>query len=342
MKRITVTLLLVLLLVACTLPDSPATPTQPTGLHPSRTLTPVQGPTFSFTPRAVTATRSATPETRKETTNVIRVTFHIRDSAKVFPEVDAGSSFILEMQAEPVILSVVRRADGSVYSVSTQPWVNAAVRQMRLCISQDLPCAAGRGGLQPFESNYVTEVSANWLGPRFFILTAEFFDAAGNPLPSVRSGDADPRPLTESTLQVTSVLNPSVPLEKLPSPILTAAAATQMAFPVTGSVLIESGRCCAGGVAGSQVSLKVEFQAASPAGRVVEMKAQPGSGCIKDPAQLTGAWEPFQPSKTYSAGLAINWVGWYLNVQYRDERGKLSPVYCDDISLEGSPPTPKP
>ncbi len=336
MKPILACLLLVVLLVACTLAGSPATPARPTGPTPARTFTPGQGPTTTFTPRA------ATPETRKETVHVIQFSFHIRNSAKVSPEVDAGSSFVLEMQAEPVILSVVRRADGSVYSVSTQPWANPPVRQMRLCISQDLPCAAGRGGLQPFESNYGSEVNVNWLGPRSFILTAEFFDAAGSPLPSVRSGDADPRPLTESTLQVTSVLNPAVPLEKLPSPILTAAAATRMAFPLTGSVLIEGGRCCAGGVAGSQVSLKVEFQAASTAGKVVEMKAQPGSGCIKDPALLQGAWEPFQPSKTYSAGLAINWVGWYLNVQYRDERGNLSPVYCDDISLEGSPPTPKP
>ena len=30
-------------------------------------------------------------------------------------------------------------------------------------------------------------------------------------------------------------------------------------------------------------------------------------------------------------------VGWYIAVQYRDASGNLSPVYCDDISVEGSP-----
>jgi hypothetical protein len=111
-----------------------------------------------------------------------------------------------------------------------------------------------------------------------------------------------------------------------------------VAFPVSGSVSIEGGRCCAGGVAGSQISLNVEFQATSSAGKVTEMRVQTGGGCPKDPAQLKAGWEPFQPTQRYPTSLGINWIGWYISVQYRDEKGNLSAVYCDDISLEGSPP----
>jgi hypothetical protein len=48
-------------------------------------------------------------------------------------------------------------------------------------------------------------------------------------------------------------------------------------------------------------------------------------------------WEDFAESKTYPVPVAINWTGFYLCVQYQDEHGNLSPVYQDDISVEGMP-----
>ena len=333
-KRIMAYLLIIFMLSACMAPDSQATPTGATRLSPSLTVP------LTSTPREdALATKSATSEIRQESVKTIQVIFRFRDSVQISPEVEAGSTIVLEMRAEPVIQSIVRRDDGTIYSVSTQPWPDAPVRQMRLCLSQDVPCS-GPGEMRPFETRYATEVKVDWLGPRRFNQTTEFFDANGAPLTSERNDASEPHLLTESTLLISSVLNPAIPLEKLPAPILTAAAATRSAFPLTGSVLIEGGRCCAGGIAGSQVNLKVEFQAASSGGKVVEMKAQPGSACIKDPTQLKAGWEPFQVIKTYSTSLAINWAGWYINVQYRDDQGNLSPVYCDDISLEGSPSLP--
>jgi hypothetical protein len=108
---------------------------------------------------------------------------------------------------------------------------------------------------------------------------------------------------------------------------------------VSGTVQISSGSCCAGGVAGSTISLPVAFSAASSAGPVREMRVGPGLRCGDE--GIGGAtWEPFQTSKTYTATLANNWVGWYIAAQFRDEQGNQSPVVCDDISLEGMPPTP--
>ena len=54
--------------------------------------------------------------------------------------------------------------------------------------------------------------------------------------------------------------------------------------------------------------------------------------------QLTAAeWEPFVPRKVFPIEIAINWVGYYVSVQYMDENGNLSAVYQDDISVEGHP-----
>jgi len=51
-------------------------------------------------------------------------------------------------------------------------------------------------------------------------------------------------------------------------------------------------------------------------------------------------WEPFAASKTYPVPVVINWTGFYICVQYQDEHGNLSPVYGDDISVEGMPRRP--
>lgn len=46
---------------------------------------------------------------------------------------------------------------------------------------------------------------------------------------------------------------------------------------------------------------------------------------------------PFALARTFPIEIAINWVGHYVSVQYMDENGNVSPVYHDDISVEGHP-----
>ena len=43
------------------------------------------------------------------------------------------------------------------------------------------------------------------------------------------------------------------------------------------------------------------------------------------------------PLKTFAIEIAINWVGYYVSVQYMDEFGNISAVHHDDISVEGRP-----
>lgn len=325
MKRILALILLFILLIGCA-------PLAATIVPVGGTVTPTPF-TASNTPRLPSPTPAAT---RQEVQRVVQVSLRARESTRVQPELDAGGTATLELLFEPVVQTIERRADGSQLSLSTARWEKHPVAQMRYCVGQGQPCPL-LGEWRAFETSASLAVRLDWLGARVFYLMAEFRDASGQLLPAVRGYETAAGTTAEATLTVVSVLNAATPLERLPGPVLTAAAATRTAFPVSGSVVIEGGRCCAGGTAGAQISLKVEFLAKSTAGAVTEMRAAPGSGCIKDPAQLRGEWEPFQDTKSYTTTLALNWVGWYINVQYRDARGNLSPVYCDDISLEGSP-----
>jgi hypothetical protein len=153
-------------------------------------------------------------------------------------------------------------------------------------------------------------------------------------LPSCGRADvAAPPPARSPSARTT----PPTPTVAVTLPLITSPAdATGV---VTGTVQISNGSCCAGGAAGSTISLPVAFSATSGAGPVSEMRVGVGLRCGDERIGIQ-PWEPFQTSKSYTTTLAVNWVGWYIAAQYRDAQGNLSPVVCDDISLEGMPPTP--
>jgi hypothetical protein len=289
-------------------------------------------------PARIKPTSTAMPSATPEVQRVVTVALGVRGSAQFSPEVTAGNTIVVEASFTPVVQAITRRADGNVESSSSTPWEDAPLAQMRICLSvEPQPCELGEW--QPFQPQYSQEIHVDWLGPRQFNSKVEFADAAGQPIPSVRAYYYDAQPQTSLSMTVLASIDPGTPLAQLPAPVQTAVAATQTAYPVTGSVVIEEGRCCAGGRAGSTIQLRVDFQASSRVGEVTEMKVQVGQ-CIHDPAELNASWEAYQAQRTFETTLAINWVGWWVSVQYRDSAGNLSPVYCDDISLEGSPANP--
>ena len=75
---------------------------------------------------------------------------------------------------------------------------------------------------------------------------------------------------------------------------------------------------------------------------VQEMRVFSGGYAITEEEFGEIAWEPYSPVKTFQFEPPINWVGFYVCVQFQDVEGNLSNVYCDDISVEGSPPAPTP
>ena len=131
----------------------------------------------------------------------------------------------------------------------------------------------------------------------------------------------------------TSAVTPVAP-SYTPSPAAPASPVTEF----TGSVQIEGGPCCIGGTMGDTIQVHVQLSAASPFGNVTLMRVRPTGGCSANPDMESAAWEPFAPSRTFPVQVALNWIGFYVSAQFQDEHGNLSPVYCDDISVEGMPP----
>ena len=141
---------------------------------------------------------------------------------------------------------------------------------------------------------------------------------------------------TTPTLPTTPVLA-TMPVN---SPTTIKPHVTSATSGMQGSVEWEAGRCCAGGVARETIQLEADFEAESASGVVQDMRVATGGMCFDEVELETVGWEPFVLSKEYPFQVALNWVGYYISVQYRDNQGNLSPVFCDDISVEGSPAAP--
>ena len=128
-----------------------------------------------------------------------------------------------------------------------------------------------------------------------------------------------------------------------PAPLLpTPATESTPYYPVIGSVIIEDGSCCAGGLTGETIELQVRFDATSPFGQITHMRFHAGSGPLRaEQLGSASAWENFTKSRTLVVPVSLNWTGYYITVQYRDSAGNLSGPVWDDISIEGQPaPTP--
>lgn len=124
---------------------------------------------------------------------------------------------------------------------------------------------------------------------------------------------------------------------KAPTRTLTRTPTPTQAVSVTGTVLIHGGLCCISGVVGTTISIDTAFSAASTGGAVTQMRIGHQS-CATVVDLSASAWEAFAASKSFSYPvIALNWVTYSVAVQYRDAGGNLSPIYCDDISVEGTP-----
>jgi len=123
-----------------------------------------------------------------------------------------------------------------------------------------------------------------------------------------------------------------------PTAAVALNVSTTTNSPVTGAVQIAGGGCCIGGTEGDTLQAQVSFSAASSRGQVSQMRV--ATGCYSDTDLESADWEPFVDSKTYPVYVALNWIGFYVCVQYQDEYGNLSAVYRDDISVEGMPRAP--
>ena len=152
----------------------------------------------------------------------------------------------------------------------------------------------------------------------------------------------EPPPLAPTTPSGSKSDQTAEPVVSVEPPIQTMVSGTKGAYPVVGSVEWEGGRCCAGGDAGEVIEIAAQFSARSPHGEVTDLRIGTGGFCFSEEQLSSEAWEPFVPEKNFPVHVALNWIGHYISVQYQDEAGNLSPVFCDDISVEGHPPSSTP
>jgi hypothetical protein len=176
------------------------------------------------------------------------------------------------------------------------------------------------------------------------IAIAMMLSACGAPAPSGSVPTSTVVPPTQTVFIPPTVTTIAFPTDTATLDIIASATPTDTlaSSPVSGSVLIEGGRSIAGGVENDTIELSVQFTADSTAGTVEEMRVDTGMllGCQDEEALASQPWQPFVAEQAYTTTAIRNFQGWYVNVQYRDVAGNISPVYCDDISIEGMPPTP--
>ena len=107
---------------------------------------------------------------------------------------------------------------------------------------------------------------------------------------------------------------------------------------VTGTVILNNGICCAGGTAGDQVKITADFTATSNDAPITEMRFVDSYTCSENSEIQLAEWEDFRNKVVFDVSISINWIGYYVQAQFRDARGNMSPILCDDIGIEGSPP----
>ena len=287
-------------------------------------------------PTPTTQPAVTTPQPETTTANGIYVSLgELNDLGSNKVEINVGGSARMAFSFEPQVFEIRRDDLGNAYVYIATAWEPHPDIEMRVCTALTTPCTP-TGEWTPLVLEQELEVPLDWLGPRVFWLVTEFREVGGAVVPS-RNYYTEPAERSEDSIEIVGVVADGAVIEDLPAPVQTAVAVTAVAYPVQATAVIEGGICCQGGAAGAQIPLDVEFTATSPFGEVTEMRVSMSAGCRTEAELADTAWEPFQPTKTYQIAVVINWVGHYVSAQFRDAAGNLSPVVCDDISVEGMP-----
>jgi hypothetical protein len=174
----------------------------------------------------------------------------------------------------------------------------------------------------------VTDLNPDWRNIKKVIFRARFRDFSQKPLLSLGWEDANYH--IENAPQEISEIDYSVDLTETVTPTpLPSLSITQTYVatnsPVQGSIEVAPGTSVIGGTAGNVIQVQVVFSATSAFGKVTGMRVDDGD------------WETFVPQKQYTITILLNWSTVGHCVEYRDEKGNVSPRYCDNKGVEGSP-----
>ncbi len=245
---------------------------------------------------------------------------------------DIGSRIALTIAFRPSKDVVTTWNDGTTTQYSTG-WSPNTIAEMRYCSGAGRACTLPSAWV-PFTPEQRVDIGVDWIGLQDYGVTAQFRDANGRIIPAgYAMGES-----ASSWVAVTGTVNESTPVAAQPPRVQTLIAQARSAFPVAGKIQVGEGHPV-GAKAGSKIDVVVHFEATSPAGPVGEMRVKQSSmgRCLTADEMSDAPWEKFVAEKTYPVSVALNWTTFKLHVQYRDTQGNLSPVYCGDVAVEGSP-----
>ena len=125
-----------------------------------------------------------------------------------------------------------------------------------------------------------------------------------------------------------------------PTPVHVTIPADPNLSAFQAEIILEDGRCCAGGIMGHEILVHTKYIAASPAGAVTRMRTigRYGSGCAAQEEIEQLVWQSYSAEEAFPVTLRSGFIGFYLTAQFADDQGNFSPVVCADISVEGMPP----
>ena len=267
-------------------------------------------------------------------------------------QLNLGDLLSLSIEFTPVRYTVYYSSGNPNPSTSYERLDSYTVAELQYCVSLNLACELGNQW-SPFSERGDYLLTLDQLGEQTLFFQAHFRDSAGNAISAFGGDETGLHETISATRKIVSNYDPTTPIVALPEQVQASALATQttwanatataqafIANNVTGSILLDGGSCCVGGIEGRAVTITAALQAASPFGQITHMRFG-GLLVCTDPSQMTSEWEPFATEKTFEVNnIPINWTTFAVSVQFRDVTGNLSPIYCEDIAVEGMPAPP--
>jgi hypothetical protein len=129
----------------------------------------------------------------------------------------------------------------------------------------------------------------------------------------------------------------SVEIQTDPSNDLTSASLISEGSDISGSVELNNGACCTGGTIGDEVIVSAKISLDNRQQETTLMRTALSTSCLSADGLTDAEWIPFQSQQVSSYVAISGWIGIYFNVQFMNETGEISQIFCDDISVEGLP-----
>ncbi len=308
-------------------------PAAPTRAVLSSTLTPpaVTAPPTTALPPSTAAPATRSKSSVSQSNQRVEIALY-GDEGKTAITAPVGQVVRLTIDFRPTLDVITQWTDGSKTSYS-EGWLPNPIAEMRICSGIGRTCGLPDKWVA-YADDLQVDVPIDWVGLRDYRVTAQFRDSSGKIIPAGVRAEA----LASQWVPIIGEVDARTPIASQPPAIQTVIRQSQSAFPVTGRIQVGDQKVI-GDKAGGKIDVTVLFEAASPLAPVREMRVKSNSigRCLTPEEMSDSPWVPFATRQVHTVTVALNWTTFKLHVQYRDEKGNVSPVYCGEVAIEGHP-----